>query len=153
MNILFMPSGLIVAAGDYKDEGATLDFKDQIVPKVVVSGYQIVDVKVPDGFVYQDYTYVGGVLVPNAPAPKPVPQKIVGWKWRTVMKNHDLVTSIETFIKSIPDKDTRNACDSSMSSADAFARDDKLLNYVMGGIGKTPAEIDEYFIEADAIEG
>ena len=153
MNILYIPSGLIIAAGDYKDEGATLDFKDQIVPKIVVPGYQIVDVKVPDGFVYQDYTYVNGALVPNAPPPPQVPQKIVGWKWRTVMKIHALTDTIQVFIDAIADKDMRIACENSFNSADVFTRDDKLLNYIMDGIKQSSADVDAYFIEADAIEG
>ncbi len=70
MKLLVIPDGSIIACGNYVETKTTFEYPDQIVPKVVVPKHTFVDIDVPEGFVHQNYTYVGGKLVKRPPDPE-----------------------------------------------------------------------------------
>jgi hypothetical protein len=65
MKILYVPSGTILATGDYVETNDLLTYPDLIVPKHVVVGYQIVDVELPTGFELGKYLYKNNSFVAN----------------------------------------------------------------------------------------
>lgn len=73
MNMLIMPDGNILAAGQYQDTPSAWIFSDVVVPKTVASGAVFVNVQnVPSDFTHRDYTYTNGQLVKNGTIPTTV---------------------------------------------------------------------------------
>lgn len=61
--------GDVILAKDVTEDGDAIRSADQIIPKHVVEGWQIVDVEVPDGFTCAGYTFDGaGVAAKAIPA-------------------------------------------------------------------------------------
>jgi hypothetical protein len=83
-------------------------------------------------------------------APK-VPHLVSGQAGRAIMKFHDLHDTILAYIAAIPDLKTRLLAEQGYLTAATFSRNDTLLNAVFAGMGKTDAERDAYFIEADEL--
>lgn len=148
MNILYVPSTMIVAAGPYVDAGKTLDFKDAIIPKDAVPGYKIADVQVPQDFTPSTYAFVNGALEKLPPPPPQVPDQVTGPSGRSIMQFHDLETKISTYIATISDEKLRLLMTNGYASTPIFYRNDKMLNVIFKGIGKTSDEVDAYFVEA-----
>lgn len=80
-----------------------------------------------------------------------VPQMVSGPAGRAIMKFHDLQDTILASIAAIPDLKTRLLAEQGYLTAATFSRDDALLNAVFARLGKTDAERDAYFIEADEL--
>ena len=65
MKILYVPSGTILATGDYVETDDLLTYSNLIVPKHVAVGYQIVDVELPEDFELGKYLYQNNSFVAN----------------------------------------------------------------------------------------
>ena len=65
MKILYVPSGTILAIGDYVETDDLLTYSNLIVPKHVAVGYQIVDVELPENFELGKYLYQNNSFVSN----------------------------------------------------------------------------------------
>lgn len=63
MKILYVPSGTILATGDYVETDDLLTYPNLIVPKHVAEGYQIVDVELPEDFELGKYLYQNNAFV------------------------------------------------------------------------------------------
>jgi hypothetical protein len=73
MNLLVLPTGSILAAGDYTNDGHNYAFADQVVPISVANteGATFVTIDTPADFTISGYTYANGALTAVTP-PAPV---------------------------------------------------------------------------------
>jgi hypothetical protein len=65
MKILYTLEGIILAIGNFVESDDLLTYPNQIIPKHVVEGYQIVDVELPEDFELGKYLYKNNNFVAN----------------------------------------------------------------------------------------
>ena len=66
MNILTIPSGVIIAVGPYTETETEFVYPSLIVPKIVIPGYTFYDVTLPADYAAGKYLYKNNAFVVNA---------------------------------------------------------------------------------------
>lgn len=144
MNLLVLPSGVIIAAGAYTETATTLTFADQVVPKSAVPGYQIINIAVPADFTPQTYTYNGGVLT-KIPVPVPVPDTLNNYEFKYALLELGYMTGIQNRIAAIANATVKAKAQAALDGA-TFKRSSPLLNALATQAGLSQANIDNIFI-------
>lgn len=142
--------GEVILAKDVVDQGDEIHSPDQIVPKHVVPGWQIVDVDVPDGFRCSAYTWNGAEVVAKPPVPEPVvvPQSVSRAQGLAALEMAGKLSTIEAFMA---DPVTPKLMKIAFENAQTFERDSPNLLLLVAMLGMTDSEVDTLFIEASKV--
>ena len=97
-------------------------------------------------------TYENGVFSKLTPiVHKIVPEQIAMWQARDIMIKYNFLDDVMLFIDNIPDPVERKRAQSKFEFSNTIKRNDPLLNYVATRAGYSKSQIDDWFIEGDAL--
>jgi hypothetical protein len=151
--------GEVILAKDVVEVGNEIHSPDQIIPKHVVEGWQIVDVEVPDGFTCAGYTFngLGVVKKPEPVAPVLVPESVPRRKAVKYMRRTEFSPGVSLYdhliatINSIPDPQMRSdAMDDFMESL-YFERNSPQMLGLAALAGISREQLDFHLTEADKL--
>lgn len=90
-------------------------------------------------------------LLPPMESVKTVPEQIAMWQARDIMIKYNFLDDVMLFIDNIPDPVERKRAQSKFEFSNTIKRNDPLLNYVATRAGYSKSQIDDWFIEGDAL--
>lgn len=94
---------------------------------------------------------VDDVLIPK-PAPAPVvPEFVAMWQAREILIEDELLDDVYAYFETIVDPIAKRKAISKFDTSNTVRRDDPLVLFVIPGLGKTEAQIDDMFIRASAL--
>jgi hypothetical protein len=147
--------GEAILAKDVVDQGNEIRSPDQIIPKHVVEGWQIVDVEVPDGFTCAGYTFngLGVVKKPEPVAPVLVPQSVTRRQAMQQLRiegitEDQIITNINAMAIPQLQKDLAII---EFKESQTFERSRPLVSQLGAMLGKDAAGIDAMFIAASKL--
>ena len=149
MNILIF--GTSILAVNPTDDGDHWAAPDQIIPKHVVVGAQIVNATLPDDYAPGRYTYSGGVFTQVPAAPPPVPQSVPKWAALAALIDAGMDTLPDTYYQSIPAGKQRKLAQAKWQQKPELSiKSPILLAAIAGGI-ITQSQVDALMIQAAEI--
>lgn len=122
---------------------------DLIVYKHTITGWQIVDVEVPDGFTCAGYTFDGARVVQRPPVvvPPVVPQVVTMRQARLALLGAGLLDTVTTQIAALPSPQ-KEAATIEWEYSQEVHRSKELVCVLAPMLGLTDAQIDQLFITA-----
>lgn len=82
---------------------------------------------------------------------KVVPEQVAMWQARDLLIKYNLIDNVVAAIAAIQDPVARKRAESKFEFSNTVRRNDPLLNYVMTKEGYSAAQVDDWFIEAEAL--
>lgn len=83
-------------------------------------------------------------------AQRPVPQTLPWWKGRAILEQRGHTAALQTFIDAIPNASQRAMVQLAWDGAD-FVRDSPMVNTALEAIGYSQGDVDQLFIDGDAL--
>lgn len=149
MTQLLIQGSTILAQGPFVESDDAFQTADQIIPKHVIDGWQVVDAALPDGFTCGGYTWNGaGVDAKPVPAPAvTVPQTVTMRQARLALLGAGKLAAVDAAIASLPSPQ-REAAQIEWDYSSAVDRNRNFVAMIAPALGLDEAQIDALFIAA-----
>lgn len=149
MTQLLIKDADILAQGPFTMDAESIRNSEQVFPKHVIPGWEMIDVAVPAGFVPYLYYWDGREVhlkeVPEAEAK--VPNEITMRQARQQLLQMGLLEEVDEFIDNLPSPYKESAQIEWEYSATVL-RNRPLFNQVADYLGKSEEEKDQFFVSA-----
>jgi hypothetical protein len=148
MTQLLIQGSSILAQAPLTDTGDAIHSVDCIYPKTSMSGWQIIDVAVPSGFVPSAYTWNGAALVQNSVTfVAPVPQSVTRFQGMAALQKAGLLSKAQSIVSASTDPMVSIA----WNNTSTFDRGSPTVAAISAALSLTSAQVDALFVAASQI--